>query len=143
MGKIKKLLESELIGGTHNTDVYPVTSTKAVYDTTNKSLEEYIQLINSTYSFKGVALPGMTPDEDGKICYLAVFPGTYEKFNNLVLNEGEATLFIKVPKAPWAKLYLGLITKSYVDNKEVVLSEDEYAALENKKEDVKYYTYEE
>lgn len=31
MGKIKKILESELVGGIQDTDVYPVTSTKAVY----------------------------------------------------------------------------------------------------------------
>lgn len=38
MGKIKKILENELVGGTQTTDVYPVTSTKAVYDENNKSL---------------------------------------------------------------------------------------------------------
>lgn len=43
MGKIKKILETELVGGTQNTDVYPVTSTKAVYDTSNKVLDDYIQ----------------------------------------------------------------------------------------------------
>ena len=31
-GKIKKLLENELVGGTQSSDVYPVTSVKAVYD---------------------------------------------------------------------------------------------------------------
>ena len=30
MGKIKKILENELVGGTQSTDVYPVTSTKAI-----------------------------------------------------------------------------------------------------------------
>lgn len=43
MGKIKKILENELVGGTQSTDVYPVTSTKAVYDTNNKVLDDYIQ----------------------------------------------------------------------------------------------------
>ena len=39
MGKIKKLSESELIGGTQNTDIYPITSVKAVFD--EKILDRY------------------------------------------------------------------------------------------------------
>lgn len=39
MGKIRKLIESELIGGSGNTDVYPITSTKAVYTADNKVLD--------------------------------------------------------------------------------------------------------
>ena len=42
MGKIKKILENELIGGTQNTDVYPVTSTKAVYDENNERLDNIL-----------------------------------------------------------------------------------------------------
>lgn len=42
MGKIKKILESDLVGGTANTDVYPVTSTKAVYDSENNNLDTII-----------------------------------------------------------------------------------------------------
>lgn len=42
MGKIKKILENELIGGTQNTDVYPVTSTKAVYNEDNKNLDSIL-----------------------------------------------------------------------------------------------------
>lgn len=42
MGKIKKILENELIGGTQTTDVYPVTSTKAVYDGNNERLDNIL-----------------------------------------------------------------------------------------------------
>lgn len=42
MGKIKKLLESELVGGTQSSDVYPVTSVKAVYDEENERLDNII-----------------------------------------------------------------------------------------------------
>ena len=42
MGKIKKILENELIGGTQTTDVYPVTSTKAVYDENNERLDNIL-----------------------------------------------------------------------------------------------------
>ena len=42
MGKIKKILENELVGGTQSTDVYPVTSTKAVYDENNERLDNIL-----------------------------------------------------------------------------------------------------
>ena len=42
MGKIKKILENELRGGTQSTDVYPVTSTKAVYDENNERLDNIL-----------------------------------------------------------------------------------------------------
>ena len=43
MGKIKKILENELIGGTQSTDIYPVTSTKAVYDENNVRLDDILK----------------------------------------------------------------------------------------------------
>lgn len=42
MGKIKKILENELVGGTQGTDVYPVTSIKAVYDERNDRLDQIL-----------------------------------------------------------------------------------------------------
>lgn len=42
MGKIKKILENELVGGTQTTDVYPVTSIKAVYDENNERLDHIL-----------------------------------------------------------------------------------------------------
>lgn len=41
MGFIKKIKNCWLIGGTDNNDVYPVTSTKAVYDEDNVS-QDYL-----------------------------------------------------------------------------------------------------
>lgn len=41
-GKIKKLLENELVGGTQSSDVYPVTSVKAIYDEDNERLDGII-----------------------------------------------------------------------------------------------------
>lgn len=43
MGKIKKILENELVGGTQSTDVYPVTSIKAVYDENNERLDNILK----------------------------------------------------------------------------------------------------
>lgn len=39
MGKIKKLSENELVGGTQNTDIYPITSVKAVFNEKNTRLD--------------------------------------------------------------------------------------------------------
>lgn len=47
MGKIKKLLESELIGGSNQTEIYPITSTKAIYDKNNEVLDDIIKTINN------------------------------------------------------------------------------------------------
>ena len=43
MGKIKKILENELVGSTQTTDIYPVTSIKAVYDESNERLDNIIR----------------------------------------------------------------------------------------------------
>lgn len=48
MGKIKKILEKELVGGTQAADIYPVTSTKAVYDGDNKPLQD---ILNDTATY--------------------------------------------------------------------------------------------
>lgn len=42
MGKIKKITENELVGGAQNTDIYPVTSVKAVYDENNERLDHIL-----------------------------------------------------------------------------------------------------
>ena len=43
MGKIKKILENELVGGTQSTDIYPITSTKAIYDENNIRLDTILK----------------------------------------------------------------------------------------------------
>lgn len=52
MGKIKKILENELVGGTQSTDVYPVTSTKAVYDENNENLDNILNSITEKLNTK-------------------------------------------------------------------------------------------
>ena len=89
MGKIKKILENELVGGTQSTDVYPVTSTKAVYDTNNKVLDDYIQHLKKTSTFAGIATPTTNPGTpDGPVFYIAG-EGTYVNFSNLVIGVGQ------------------------------------------------------
>lgn len=48
MGKIKKLKGTDLIGGVNNEDVYPITSTKAVFDEKNTSLHELLNALESS-----------------------------------------------------------------------------------------------
>ena len=50
MGKIKKILENELVGGTQTTDIYPVTCFKCVYDENNKRVDKILnRLYNKIY----------------------------------------------------------------------------------------------
>lgn len=46
MGTVRAIKQSELAGNTGNDYIYPVTSTKAVFDENNKTLEEIILNIN-------------------------------------------------------------------------------------------------
>lgn len=55
MGKIKKILENELVGGTQSTDVYPVTSTKAVYNSSNESLDKILHDVSNIINVDTVA----------------------------------------------------------------------------------------
>lgn len=43
MGKIRKLLENELIGGVEAEDIYPITAFKAVYDSRNVPLDIFLK----------------------------------------------------------------------------------------------------
>ena len=61
MGKIKKILENELVGGTQTTDVYPITSTKAVYDENNIRLDTILK--PATEETEGL----MGPDDKNNI----------------------------------------------------------------------------
>lgn len=54
MGKIKKIVETDLVGGSTREDVYPVTSIRAVYDTKNRRLDDLLKwggLINLTEKY--------------------------------------------------------------------------------------------
>lgn len=43
MGKIRKILENELVGGIESTDIYPITSTLAVYGPDNLRLDKHLE----------------------------------------------------------------------------------------------------
>lgn len=52
MGKIRKLIETELVGGSSSTEIYPITSTKAVYDSSNKNLDTIISEVKNSVNDK-------------------------------------------------------------------------------------------
>ena len=114
MGKIKKILENELVGGTQSNDVYPVTSTKAVYDTNNKVLDDYIQHLKKTSTFAGIATPATNPGTpDGPVFYLASEAGTYSNFNGISVADGEAVILLWNGGA-WTKKTTGLATEQEI-----------------------------
>lgn len=113
MGKIKKILENELAGGTQNTDIYPVTSTKAVYDTNNKVLDDYIQHLSKTATFAGIATPATNPGTpDGPVFYIASEPGTYANFGGLIIKDEEAAILEW--HGSWIKKTTGFATQQQV-----------------------------
>ena len=80
MGKIKKILENELVEGSQSTDIYPVTSTKAVYDENNERLDNILRGLgdkigifkNAGYLYADVATPTTDPGTpDTKVFYIA------------------------------------------------------------------------
>lgn len=58
MGKIKKILETDLVGGTQTTDVYPVTAFGAVYDENNNDLNKVFRGLNKILSIGNVSTVG-------------------------------------------------------------------------------------
>lgn len=57
MGKIKKILENELLGGTTSNDVYPITSTQAVYTSENTKLSDsYVKDVSCESNEKDTSL---------------------------------------------------------------------------------------
>lgn len=113
MGKIKKILENELIGGTQNTDVYPVTSTKAVYDTSNKVLDDYIQHLKKTSTFAGIATPTTNPGTpDGPVFYLATEAGVYTHFDGLSVAVEEVAILEW--KGSWIKKTTDFATQQQI-----------------------------
>ena len=54
MAKLRKLRETELIGGKSNEDLYPVTVAMGVIDKLGNNLQDYLTEILKTYLFGGV-----------------------------------------------------------------------------------------
>lgn len=115
MGKIKKILENELVGGTQTTDVYPVTSTKAVYNENNERLDITLEglkdkisaLENAGYLYADVATTTIDPGTpDAKVFYIANGKGTYTNFGGLEVTEDEVVILYY--DTEWHKISTGI-----------------------------------
>ena len=133
MGKIKKLKDVELVGGTEQSDVYPITSTKAIYDENNKrldsilselqksadssletenktivgSINELKRLLDEGYLFKDVATTKTNPGTpDAKVFYIANGKGTYTNFGSIEVTEDEVVVLYW--DTAWHKVSTGI-----------------------------------
>lgn len=118
MGKIKKILENELVGGTQTTDVYPITSTKAVYDENNERLDNILGglldkisvLKNAGYLYAGVATPTTDPGTPkAKVFYVANGKGTYDNFGGIKVMEDEVVFLYW--DSSWHKALTGIASQ--------------------------------
>ena len=87
MGKIKKILETELVGGTQSTDVYPVTSTKAVYDENNVRLDTILKPATKEAAGLMTAADKVKLDDINKT-YLPLSGGTLTGTLNIDFEKG-------------------------------------------------------
>lgn len=83
MGKIKKLLENELVGGTQSSDVYPVTSVKAVYDEDNESLDHILKGVKQQINKLSINKLKKIPILDYEVCNKGA---RYIDIENLILD---------------------------------------------------------
>lgn len=113
MGKIKKILENELVGGTQGTDVYPVTSTKAVYDENNVRLDTILK--PATKEAAGLMSPEdkkniddkLSKSEGGEVNKHIVVTNKDSDYSTTINPDG--SIYI------WSKKYRKNILSVYVD----------------------------
>ena len=84
MGKIKKITENELVGGTQSTDVYPVTSVKAVYDENNERLDNILNLKVDKEEGKSLI------EDEVKECFKVI---ENEEFLKAIVDSDDKVLF--------------------------------------------------
>lgn len=156
MGKIKKLKDVELVGGTEQSDVYPITSTKAIYDENNKRLDSIIselqksadssletenktivgsinelkRLQDTGYLFKDVATPTTDPGAPkAKVFYIANGKGTYTNFGGLEVTEDEVVVLYW--DTAWHKVSTGIASQAKLSELESEIKLDINSIEEN------------
>lgn len=123
MGKIKKILENELVGGTQSTDIYPVTSTKAIYDENNVRLDDILK--PATKESAGL----MSPEDKNNIELVQTeLVGKVDK-TSVVQESGDSEELIMSQKAISDKLSNLSSTISEVNDKADTASTDASNAL--------------
>ena len=92
MGKIKKILENELLGGTTSNDVYPITSTQAVYTSKNEKLSDsYIKNVGCEPSEEDMSLI-LKSESDTTINTITIPTATTEKAGVMSAEDKKYTL---------------------------------------------------
>ena len=108
MGKIKKILENELVGGTQSTDIYPITSTKAVYNENNVRLDDILK--PATKESEGL----MSPEDKNNIKLVQTELGGKVDKASVVQETGNSEKLVMSQKAVSDKLN-GLSTEIIYD----------------------------
>lgn len=110
MATLRKLRETELIGGTSNEDLYPITSALGVYTKDNERLQDYIDELGNLYSFAGIVGPGDAPLGNKLLneYYLAIDSGVYVNFDSYEILDNEICIFMHNTKSGW-KIYSFLL----------------------------------
>jgi len=104
MAKIRKLYDETIKPDGSKQVIYPITSTRAVYTTSNVTMD---RILNEGYRFGGVVLPTDTPTiTDQRVFYGASVPGVYTSFGNIAVDSGEA-IFILWDGEQWTKGLFG------------------------------------
>lgn len=89
-GKIKKITEDELVGGTSQLDVYPITSTKAVYDPNNITLHNILNNhLLAKYMYGGVLSPTDTFTIPSYKTFYIATGGVYPQIAGLEAKKGQ------------------------------------------------------
>ena len=117
MGKIKKILENELVGGTQSTDIYPITSTQAVYDENNRRLSDFVFDKNDVVQGTGASETKVMSQKSVTETFLA----KEEIVNNLTTGGADKALSAE----------MGKVLKKYLeDNKPVLVTSVQKLAME-------------
>lgn len=134
MGKIKKILENELVGGTQSTEIYPITSTKAVFNTANESLDKILKGLDNQVNCT-ILVAGTIPNFDttSKIFDLGsdtfiISNGNYYEIKILITDGSYRSIdyCVESEKSSLQKLIYNTTTKKlYFVNADKVTSLDE------------------
>lgn len=139
MGVIRKLKDKELVGGTQDEEVYPVTSTQSVYNSQNKTLDQLLALnlpinISANYSANNPATAyslqeaiSAVPLYDRRIGFVGTFLSkdlTPNKWVTIQYNGVSADSSAWVNPDNWVQMLSELdIVQSSGDSKDKVMSQ--------------------
>ena len=139
MGVIRKLKDKELVGGTRDEEVYPVTSTQSVYNSQNKALDQLLALnlpinisanYSANYSATAYSLQeaiNVVPLYDRRIGFVGTFLSkdlTPNKWVTIQYNGGSVDSSSWVNPDNWVQMLSELdIVQSSGESKDKVMSQ--------------------